>query len=168
MHPTFDDARRTKLENLINRSRYYMQFAIIALCVPLISTADVSSDILTACKALGGSYEQSIKGCDPECITTYTCIFEDGTGRVCDAKGRCTTISEANSKKETRTESEETVSEAGHQDTSVSPKISSCEQCQETRTLYCKQVCPTWPVGKKQRCRKDCLKKHCGEFCPDL
>jgi hypothetical protein len=156
------------LENLINRSRYYVRLAILALCVPLMSTADVGSDILTACKTLGGSYEQSIKGCDPECLTTFTCIFEDGAGRICDMKGRCTAISAANSSAGTGSESQAIGSEPAHQDSSAFSKSSSCEQCQETRTLYCKQVCPTWPVGKKQRCRKDCLKKHCGEWCPDL
>ena len=156
------------MENLINRRRYDVLLAMLALCVPLMSTADVGSDILTACKTLGGSYEQSIKGCDPDCITTYTCKFEDSTGRICDEKGRCASISAVNSLEVTGSQAENGGSESERQETNVSPSISSCEQCQEKRTLYCKQVCPTWPVGKKQRCRKDCLKKHCGEFCPDL
>jgi hypothetical protein len=45
------EARRTELENLINRSQYYVRLAMLAFGVPLMSTADVGLDILTACKA---------------------------------------------------------------------------------------------------------------------
>ena len=45
-----------------------------------------------ACKTFGGSYEESKKGCDPDCVITYACRFADGTGRVCDDKGKCSPL----------------------------------------------------------------------------
>ena len=54
--------------------------------------AEVGKDVLRACKILGGTYEETKTGCDPDCIEAYRCVFDQGAGRECDAKGECKSL----------------------------------------------------------------------------
>ena len=138
---------------------YGLIVASLVLIPLLESKAEIELNILSACKILGGQYEKVSKGCDPDCVTSYICRFDDGTARYCDHEGACSSLSNSTAPPNTTEETEIS------QHDEASQHSTSCDDCKDTKELYCKQICPTWPPGKKQRCRQDCLKKHCGEFC---
>ena len=59
------------------------------MLITFSARAEVGEEVLKACKVLGGTYEETKTGCDPECIAKYRCVFDQEIGRECDAKGEC-------------------------------------------------------------------------------
>ena len=126
----------------------------------LLAPAAVAEEnpFYTACETLGGTYEERRTGCDPDCVTTYICRFDDGTGRTCDEEGSCGPLDGA-------TESSSTSSAAPTSSSSESAsgsEAASYEDCVSDARDACQDECGGMSRREALDCLRSCTEDACG------
>jgi len=110
-------------------------------------------DFQEACKTFKGSYEERRAGCDPDCVITQICLFEDGSGRLCDAEGKCGTLKPG-----------KTDDASGSSTVSGSGEYTNHKECVQAERSSCQDRCSEEGGVEAKSCLRSCLDEICVDY----
>lgn len=112
-----------------------------------------------ACKTFGGEYEERRVGCDPDCVITYICEFEDGSGRMCGEEGNCAPLGD-----DISASSDESAAASDDDSAASSGQYADRGECLQAERSACQDQCSGKSRTEMASCLGACLDDACGDY----